>query len=347
MVVLPPPIRADPSADGAAGDDLWSEASAPVRSFLTQVGGALIAQAESFDADVAAFARYALEARGKQLRPALVGLVGGALGGCGQRHVVLATVIEMIHVATLAHDDVMDAASLRRGRPTLAARWGNEVAVLAGDCLFAHALGLAADLESVSISRRIALAAKRVCSGEIAQTLRRGRWSTTEAEYYRVIELKTAELFAAACELAAELSGAGEPVREAMRLHGFELGVAYQIYDDSLDFFGTERGAGKSLGTDLATGKLTLPLLLLFARVSPAEKCDLIEWLDSGVPGRLDDVRSLLAAHGTLGDVRRVLEARLGRARTALADLPPGPCAHGLLTLANFVSAKAAHLAAG
>ena len=171
--------------------------------------------------------------------------------------------MELIHLATLIHDDILDGADKRRDQPTANARWGNHISVLLGDCLFAHALDLSTYFDDAEVSRRIARAASAVCTGEILQTQRRFDLNLSLADYYRIIEMKTAALFGAAAELGAALNKAPQETTDAMRAYGLKLGTAYQIYDDLLDLAGNEKAAGKTLGTDLKKGKLTLPILKL------------------------------------------------------------------------------------
>src|SRR5579871_1660692 len=151
----------------------------------------------------------------------------------------------MVHLATLVHDDVMDEAEIRRGRLTLAANWGNEIAVLVGDCLFAHALKLAASFPTPEVCRAVAAATNTVCTGEIRQTQQRRNLELNRAEYFSILQMKTAELFALSCELGAALSGGSASDRAALRRYGLALGTAYQIYDDCLDLFGSEAAVGK------------------------------------------------------------------------------------------------------
>lgn len=238
---------------------------------LAGVDAAIRAQAASFDPGVVSFVAYACESRGKRLRAALAVLTGGAAGKIGPGHTDLAVIVELIHLASLVHDDVMDRAETRRGRPTAGARWGPETAVLLGDCLFAHALKLCTRFDSNRVSRRIADAASDVCQGEILQTRRQFDLSLTEEEYRRLIGMKTGALFAVAAELGAELAGASDEVVGAFRQYGERLGLAYQMYDDCLDLVGTEQDTGKTLGTDLEKGKFTLPVLL---RLSEARGAD-------------------------------------------------------------------------
>src|ERR1041385_7598847 len=181
----------------------WKQIVGPVEPFLDAVHSRLAAQVEEFDASVGPYAEYALNGNGKHLRPALVALSANALGKPNDSHITVAVIIEMVHLATLVHDDVMDGGEIRRGQPTLVATWGNEIAVLFGDCLFAQALKLAASFPTPEICRAVAMATNTVCSGEILQTQHRRDFGFTQENYFKVIEMKTAELFALSCDLSA------------------------------------------------------------------------------------------------------------------------------------------------
>src|SRR5512135_3068069 len=186
----------------------WKQIIGPVEPFLEAVGRRLAKQVEAFDPDIIRYADYALNGQGKHLRAALVALAANALGELNDSHVTAAVIIETVHLATLVHDDVIDEAEIRRGRPTLAANWNNEIAVLFGDCLFAQALKLAASFPTPEICRAVSSATNTVCSGEILQTRHRRNFQFSRSEYFRILEMKTAELFALSCDLAAYLSGA-------------------------------------------------------------------------------------------------------------------------------------------
>ena len=279
----------------AGGTRSWKEIVEPVEPFLEAVSQRLATQVNEFDPALAPYAEYALTGNGKHLRPTLVALAANSLGKVNEDHVTVAVIIEMVHLATLVHDDIMDEAEIRRGQLTLAANWGNEIAVLFGDCLFAQALKLAASFPTPEVCRAVATSTNTVCSGEILQTRHRRSFERSRREYFRVLEMKTAELFALSCEMAAHLSGASEKERSAMRQFGLSFGTAYQIYDDCVDLFGTEAAAGKSLGTDLAKGKLTLPLLLAWERATPVERTRLEEMIQNWQPPYLRRVSELLA----------------------------------------------------
>src|ERR1044071_5056663 len=254
----------------------WKEVVTSAEPFLQSVAERLAEQIQSFDPEIAPFAEYALSNQGKQLRPALLALCAGATGRINDSHITAAVVVEMVHLATLVHDDVMDEAKIRRGRPTMAAHWGNEISVLLGDCLFAHALKLSAGFPTTEICRAVSAATNTVCSGEILQTQSRKNFDLTREKYFKMLQMKTGELFALSCDLGAYLSGAGLQTRNDLRQFGLEIGTAYQVFDDCVDVFGSEALVGKSLGTDLATGKVTLPILLLLENTTPVERA---RWL--------------------------------------------------------------------
>ena len=250
-----------------------------INSELYAVEERIRAQARAFDPAVEGYVAYALESSGKRLRPALALIAGGATGNIGPDHLELAVVVELIHAATLVHDDILDSADTRRGLPTANAKWGNSLSVLLGDCLFSHALKLASGFRSGEMMRRMAEAASEVCSGEIIQTQRRFDLKLSVPDYYRIIEMKTGALFAVATELGAFLNEATPSVIAAMRTFGLKFGTAFQIYDDVLDLAGDESSAGKSLGSDLRKGKLTLPILYLLQHSEPTERdriCEII-----------------------------------------------------------------------
>jgi octaprenyl-diphosphate synthase len=268
----------------------------------------------------------------------LVALSANALDKVGDAHVTVAVIIEMVHLATLVHDDVMDEAEIRRGRPTLAANWGNEIAVLFGDCLFAQALKLAASFPTSEICRAVATATNTVCSGEILQTQHRRNFNFSRTEYFRVLEMKTAELFALSCELAAFLSGSTAPQRAAFRQFGLAFGTAYQIYDDCVDLFGSESTAGKSLGTDLAKGKLTLPVLHLWERADESDRTRLCELIQNWEIGALTQVSVLLSKYDAATPSLAAIHQYLEKARQTLGALPESHGRNCLFALTNYLA---------
>src|SRR5713101_2494886 len=315
VVSGPIPERCEPAFS-------WKQIIDPVEPFLEAVSERLTKQVRAFDPELVPYAEYALNGHGKHLRPALVALTANAVGKANDAHVTVAVIIEMVHLATLVHDDVMDEAEIRRGRLTFAANWGNEIAVLFGDCLFAHALKLAASFPTPEVCRAVAMATNTVCSGEILQTRHRRDFQFTREKYFKVLEMKTAELFALSCELSACLSGIEGEQRQALRQFGLAFGTAYQVYDDCVDLFGSEAAAGKSLGTDLAKGKLTLPVLLAWERADGPDRNRLQELVQHWKAGSLKRMNELLTRYETLGASVEMLEEYLGKARQSLRGLP-------------------------
>ncbi len=280
--------------------------------------------------------------RGKQLRPVLVFLSGMAVRGDANSdgltsdHVEVAKVVELLHTATLIHDDVLDGADLRRRIPTLHALHGNEVSVLLGDYVYAQAFHMAVQLEDPTCARLLADTVKVICQGEITQILHRFDFEWTTERYFEVIAEKTASLYAAGCRLGGYYSGGNAAALDALTTFGTELGNAFQIVDDCLDLEGDEATVGKSLGTDLAKGKLTLPLLELMQsgdagnlREVMAEGVDPHEAL-AALRARCDLASAVARAHE---EARR----RTGVAREALRVLPPGPAVDALDRIAEFV----------
>ena len=288
---------------------------------LQELDGFLRAQLGDFEPEIRELVEYCLDASGKRIRPALVFFSGWR----GRDHVDPALVraaalVEMVHLATLVHDDIMDGAEVRRNRPTAARRYGSDAAVLLGDALLAHAVHLAAQFPSTNVCQVVSAATRRVCAGEIAQTLRRGDTTITLDDYRRVIDLKTAELFRLSCLLGSRLAGLNGGFVEAATQFGRHLGIAYQVYDDLADFFGEERRIGKTLGTDLAGGKVTLPVLVLLEKLPQDERSALLDEIrECGVP-QIARRRVQMHHYGVFTEVVDFIRSEL---RAGVATLAP------------------------
>ncbi len=306
-----------------------------INSQLYAVEERIRAQARAFDPAVEGCVAYAIESHGKRLRPALALLAGGATGAIGTEHLDLAVVVELIHAATLVHDDILDTADLRRGMPTANAKWGNSLSVLLGDCLFAHAMKLASGFRSPEMMRRMAEAASEVCSGEIVQTQRRFDLKLSVPDYYRIIEMKTGALFAVATECGAFLNEAAPAVITALRTFGLRLGTAYQIYDDVVDLAGDEAKAGKSLGSDLRKGKLTLPILYLLQNIAPEERDAICSTILSGND---EQIAALVGKAIATGAVKNAVATGRRMAREALGQLDILPTNRHREALAGLVN---------
>ena len=308
---------------------------------LQQVESAILAQAAAFDPAVEGYINYLLDTGGKRIRPSLAILAGGAVAGQPSAgHRKLGLVLELIHIATLVHDDILDDAQMRRQIPTAAAKWGPSLAVLLGDALFAHALQLTAEFDDTAISRLITQAAKDVCTGEIVQTQRRFDLNLSQADYFRIIELKTGALFAAATELAARMSAADLGQAANLRAFGLKLGIAYQIYDDSLDLLGNELEAGKTLGTDLEKGKLTLPVINLIESATETQKTKLNQLILNRQPLDMSILAGIADYEGAIERSLQTARFLLRQATACLAGLPENDYREGLLEIAGYVESS-------
>ncbi len=260
--------------------------------------------------------------RGKRLRPILLLLTAKACGNVTREHHVLAAVVEMIHTATLVHDDILDNADLRRHVPTVNKQWGAQSSVLLGDLLFTHAFFLASTTGSTLACKMIGETTNRVCEGELHQIGEQGNLKLTEEEYLAIIGGKTAALTGCCCQLGAIFSGAGEAVVEQLTRFGNDLGLAFQMIDDILDLTGEETQTGKSLGTDLAQKKLTLPIIHLL-RYGSAEVVRLTrQIIVEPSPSSIGILRSLLMQAGSLEYTLQQAERYARNARQALQVLP-------------------------
>lgn len=312
----------------------------PITEQLVEVEQRLLQQVDAFDGGVRDYVRYTLDGQGKRLRPSLALFSAAACGSEVDDGVLnLGVIVELIHVATLVHDDINDGALIRRNKPTANSKWGNEISVLLGDCLFARALQLASSYPTTEVCRRVASATSIVCSGEILQTQNRFNFNLRIDEYLKFIEMKTAELFAVSCELGAHLAGADDRIKRALREYGMFLGIAYQIYDDCVDIFGQEPKAGKSLGTDLAKGKLTLPVLRVIEHAPEAEREQVNALiLRNGQGANGHDWDRLFSRHEAVPYTLDMTQRYIDRAIEALAAVPTTDARERLGALARFLS---------
>ncbi len=310
--------------------------------------------AERFDRELASdlpavgqLVRHVERYRGKMLRPTLVMLAGLAAarreGPLTDAHVVVGAVVEMVHMATLVHDDVLDEATMRRRGETVNHLHGNEAAVILGDYLIAGAYHLCSSLPDPRPARLVGRASMVMCSGELLQLHHRGERSLDERTYFEIIDRKTAALIAASCELGAWASGADDATQRRLAGFGRDLGVAFQIQDDVLDLTGDEGTVGKSVGKDLEKGKLTLPLIVHLREAEPAPRSRamlLIERASLGGPGGRDAAVELareMERSGALARAGEEARSRVEAAKARLLDLPDTPSRHALGLLADAV----------
>ena len=288
---------------------------------------------------------FVSDAGGKRVRPTLHLLCSKLCGYTGPHAVLLATVLEFIHSATLIHDDVIDGAPTRRGRESVNRRWGNAVTVLFGDYLFAKAMELALRARSLDVMGRLADVTLRMTEGEMLQTRYAGRLDLTVAEYLDLVERKTAALFSCCCELAAVIARTDPERREALRRYGRNLGMAFQVVDDVLDFTGTADRLGKPAASDLREGKATLAVLELLGSPSPLanEGRDLAQRVvehRGAEPADIARLTEILVASGAIHRARRTAELYAGAAVRELERFPDGPARRALAAVPHALLAR-------
>ena len=279
---------------------------------------------------------YIVNSGGKRLRPMLLLLATKALS-CKDRHAItLAAVVEFIHTATLLHDDVVDESTLRRGRDTANALWGNSASVLVGDYLYSRSFELMVRVKNLRIMDILSQTTTAIAEGEVLQLLNCNNPETTEAHYLEVISRKTAILFSAALQLAAVLSAANDVVEESMTRYGLHLGIAFQLIDDALDYRAKTEELGKNLGDDLADGKPTLPLIYAMAHAHPSEASILRSAIEEGNRDAFMDVFAVVQSTGAIEYTSGRAVEEANKAILALSVLPPSPYRQALEDLARF-----------
>ena len=281
-------------------------------------------------------AEHIISAGGKRLRPMLVALAGRACGGHGAEHHQLAAIIEFIHTSTLLHDDVIDESDLRRGRSTANAIWGNAASVLVGDFLYSRSFQLMVELDRMQVMQVLADATNRIAEGEVLQLLHVRNPDVDEAGYLQVIERKTAVLFAAGTRLGALASGADEATQQRLHDYGLQLGHAFQIADDMLDYAAEGADLGKNLGDDLAEGKATLPLIHAMAHSDEPVRQRLRAIIEAGDAGAMDEVLAAIRAAGSLEYSHRRAVEYADAAERALDGLADNEAVAALRGLARY-----------
>ncbi len=281
-------------------------------------------------------AEHIVAGGGKRLRPMLVLLAARAAGYRGDDHVPAAAIVEFIHTATLLHDDVVDDSDLRRGRSTANSIWGNSASILVGDYLYSRAFQMMVELDRMRIMQVMADTTNAIAEGEVLQLMHLNNPHTDEAAYRRVIERKTAVLFAAATRLGAILAGLPREQEDQLSAFGMELGFAFQIADDVLDYVADAAALGKNLGDDLAEGKATLPVIHALAH-APAEVAACIRAaIESGDVQAMPEIVAAIRAAGSIEYARDRAIEHADRAEAALSMLPPSPYADALAALARY-----------
>jgi octaprenyl-diphosphate synthase len=319
-----------------------------LEGFLANFESYLVDRTKYFDHAVRELAVQALMSGGKRIRPALVHACGTGNLAISENLIKAGAIVEFVHVATLVHDDVLDDASIRRDRQTVYADRGATAAILLGDALFAHALEMASEFPENEVCRWVATATRRTCSGEIQQSFLRGDFTLTSVRYRQIIEAKTAELFSVSCRLGSHIAGLDEATSALACDFGRRLGLAYQIFDDLADVFGREADFGKSLGRDLAHGKVTLPTITLFSKLSNFEAARLHETLlNSGRepnPEIVLEMIDLMRTHGVHEECRELLDEELSAIGNTLSEFTDDTIARHLGDLRQVIVDRVAIL---
>jgi octaprenyl-diphosphate synthase len=313
---------------------------APIREDLDRVEELLRAELFSDFPFIDGLVKHGFRLGGKRLRPALVLLCGLACGGLKPAHRPLAAAVELIHTATLVHDDVLDEATIRRHLETVNARWNNETSVLLGDYLFSLAVRLISSLDTMYAVQVISEACRAMCQGELRQVATRGDFDLSESCYLDIIADKTAALCACCCRLGSHYAGAGVETQDALSRFGRQLGVAFQIVDDLLDVLGDEAKTGKSLGTDMLKQKPTLPLIRLLSQSEAEDRAKILSLVSQPNGAGSAGLRHWLARSDAVAYARQKAEGYIERALGELEILPPSPAVDSLRGVAEFVVAR-------
>ncbi len=321
----------------AAASDELRQVYAVIQGEMMEIEDALRRELKSDCQFIDRMLKHGSQLGGKRLRPALVVLAGKVGGRITPDHITIATAIELVHTASLVHDDVLDEAVIRRHLDTVNARWDNEASVLLGDYLLARAICLAGSLDTLDACREIAKASHYMCHGELRQIATRGHYDLEEDEYINIISEKTASLYAACGRLGALYAGADEDVCERFARFGINLGIAFQIVDDILDIGGDEGKMGKSLGTDLCKQKPTLPLIYLLESLGRAERAEVVAALRDHREGFRALIRSRLVQTDAMARAERKAQSFVLKAVEFLDPLPKNAVTAALRQLAEFV----------
>ena len=309
---------------------------------LTRVDHTINANLASSVALIPELARHVTDAGGKRIRPLVTLLGARAAGYQGDRHIGLAAVIEFIHTATLLHDDVVDNSLERRGLKSANAIWGNAASVLVGDFLFSQAFRLMVADGSLPVLRLLSHTAAVIVQGEVLQLVTTGKTATTEDEYLEVVRAKTAQLFAAAAAVGGHLVDCGPDVLAGLDRYGDQVGTAFQLTDDALDYLGESHETGKPTGGDFREGRLTLPVIIAYAQADQRERDFWDRTLGKGqqTPDDFAEACRIIRRRGTVALTQKRAVACSDNAIAALEVLPPGPCREALADLACLACSR-------
>jgi len=333
--------RVNPAASNASASVL-AQLFEPIRDDLRAVEREFARHVQSQIAVIPAIGNYVKDGGGKRIRPAVLLMAARMAGYAGERAVLYASVIEFIHSATLVHDDIIDEAELRRGRQAAHARWGNHVTVLFGDFLYLKSMSLALTQDTLDVVRLLCDVTLRIVEGEIDQLTKQGAVDLSEEEHFEIVRRKTAYLFAGSARIGAMLGATSREQQEALWEYGFNIGMAFQLVDDLLDFTGDEVALGKPVGGDLREGKLTLPVIHLLAQGDGPARA-LVSQIVRERAATIDQwrqLRALLAQSRSIDYAYDRALAFVDRAKQALGAFPAGDAREALLFLPDYVVSR-------
>ena len=317
------------------------EIYAPIKADMEQVEKVLKKELSVDSARVKDLVNHVAGYRGKRMRPALAMLTGKCFGDIGEAHVLLGAIVELIHTATLIHDDILDEAQMRRGIPTISAKWGTEISVLLGDYIFSRAFEVLSRFDGSECLPLLTQTTNKMCKGELIQLRTRYVMDLKEADYLQIAELKTASLCGVSTQLGAKLAGASPELVERFYNFGLNLGIAFQITDDCLDIIGKENVVGKSLGTDLGQGKLTLPVIRLMEQLDRKESREVARIVEEGFPpASRNRFQELVRKHGTVESSIEKSRELLENARQQIEDVPDCPARQCLFGLCDYILSR-------
>lgn len=308
---------------------------APIAEDMAAVDAIIRKELDSDVPRMREIGEHITSAGGKRMRPALLMLICRALGYEGELHRYLGATIELLHTATLMHDDVVDESAMRRGKPTANAIWGNGVAVLVGDFLYTRSFQMMIRSGNLRVMEALADAANTLAEGEVVQMVNAHDPTVDEARYFQVIERKTACLFEAGAKMAAAVADASEAEEAAVKTYAMALGNAFQIVDDMLDYTGVAADIGKNLGADLREGKVTLPLLYARLATTPENRALIDEAIRLG-DGPFDKISQIVIECGALEQCRQRAQQELEKGKNALLQLTPSIFRNALLQLLSY-----------
>jgi octaprenyl-diphosphate synthase len=315
----------------------------PIRADLERVDREFGRHVQSQVDLIPTIGRYIQTSGGKRIRPAVLLMAARLAGYQGERAVLYAAVVEFIHTATLVHDDIIDDAELRRGRLAVHSRWGNDITVLLGDYLYIKSMGMALTYDSLEVIRLLCDVTLRMIEGELYQLTKNGDADITEEEHFDIIRRKTAYLFGGCAQIGGKLGGVDPDREQALREYGFNLGVAFQLVDDLLDYTGDAGAVGKPIGSDLCEGKVTLPLIHLLRQSADGRASQIVRDTIASrsiTPERWADLVGDLRAHASIDYAYRRAADYAERAKKPLYAFPASPEREALLALPDYVLSR-------